>query len=206
MRAFTALLAGLVAGAAGLAGGRVLAALEDGKPAAGGCAIAVVDVGKVFMEIPAAKKVVQGLQADSDALKASLAAREGDVNKEIQDVEVRWTPGTTEYEQARKNLALKKAEIDWDRRAGGERLERKQVMEMARVYKEICAEAERIAAERGYACVLGYDPDPIQVEDKGQVLGRNELKLQMALRSVVWARKDVDLTADVVAALSKDGK
>ncbi len=203
MRTMAAVLTGVLFGAAGLAGGRVMAAFQDEpKPAAQAC-VAVVNVSRVFEKYPKAKNVVEALQKEAEDLKSNLTGRENDLNKEAQDVEARFTAGTAEYEKAQRSLALRKAEIDWDKRAGLALLARKQVTRMAAVYEEIRAESERIAAANGFACVLNHDPEPIQVEDKGQVMGSNELKLQMALRPVIWARRDLDLTPEVIDALGK---
>ena len=204
MRKIAVLLSGILVGAAGLAGGRVRAAFQDEpKAAAPAPCWAVVNVADVFEKIPRSKRVFQDLQAQVDLLKSSLTEREGKLNKDAQDVDARFTPGTPDYENRQRDLALLKAGIDWDKRAGLQNLARKQATGMAQVYREITAEAERIAGEKGFAGVLNFNPEPIQVEDKGQVITTQELRLQMNLRTVLWARKDLDLTKDVIEALSK---
>ncbi|MCK6481987.1 MAG: hypothetical protein L6R43_18140, partial [Planctomycetes bacterium] len=71
----------------------------------------------------------------------------------------------------------------------------------AALYREVAAESERIAGEKGFRIVLSMDDEPIVVEERGQVMGANDLKLQMALRTVVWCDGSVDITKDVTAAL-----
>lgn len=204
MRGFAAIVAGVVVGAAGLLGVRAAAAPEEGKaPAAAPC-FAVVNVAKVFAAIPRAKTVVEGLQHDADALKASLTERETDLSKRADDVENRLARGTPDYAAARRALAAEAASVEYDRKEGLKDIYRRQVQGMADIYRSVCAEAERIAGERGFSAVLNYDPEPIRIEERDQVMDMRDLRLQMALRPVLWARPDIDLTKDVIDALSRE--
>ena len=195
-------LAGALAGAAALAGGRVWASFEEGKPAAG-CTVAFVSIPRVFVAYPKAKKVLDDLNAEAEKRKGEFQDREQALKKDLQDLEARLTPGTAEFEEGRKRVEMKIAELQFDKKAATDLFVRRQVVSMAGVYREVCAEAERIAGEKGFACVLNFDPEPIQVEDRGQVMGQYEFKLQMALRTVLWARPDADLTGEVIEALAR---
>jgi Skp family chaperone for outer membrane proteins len=197
MRTPTALLTGALVAAASLAGGSALAARTP-PPA---CAVAVVDLARVFSEHARAKKFTDDLEKRQGELKVRVQKEEADLKKQAQDLEVRFEPGSEEYEKGRKAIELRIAELDYDLKRQGVNLQRQLVVEMAAVYKEVRAEAERIAKERGFTVALVYDREEIRVEERGQVLGPNELKLQMNLRSVLWADASVDLTQDVLAAL-----
>ena len=199
MRTVTAVVAGVLVGAASLAGGRAVAALQDAPPKT--ACVAFVDVNRVFQAYPRAKRIVEDLQKEADQLKASLAQRDQDLRKAAQDLDGRLEPGTAEYESGRRKIQLEIDALQYDRKSGLDSIVRKQVTGMAAVYKEVRTEAERIASEKGYAAVFNFDADDITVVEKGQYLNVNELKLQMALRPVLWARPDLDLTREVVAAL-----
>lgn len=205
MRTFTALAGGALAAVIGLAGGRVMAAFEDGAPAAKAApCVCTVNVGKVFEATPQSRKLQEGLQLEMDALKAAMAQREGELRKQAQDLEARLSPGTPEYEQERKKIELRIAELQYDQKRDVETLRRKQVTGMAAVYREIAAEAERIASAKGYRVALSVDDEPIAVEERGQVMAANDLKLQMALRTVIWADPALDITKEVIEALAAD--
>jgi len=192
MRTMAALAAGVVLGAAGFLG-----APAPCTP------VAFVNINQVFKSYPRANKLVQDLTAEAEKGKAELAGRDKDLNAAIADLRNKFDEGTPEYEQGRRKLTLAQAEVDYDRKAMLEAIVRKQVNGMAAVYKEVCAEAQRIAAAKGYSSVFNVDTDPITVEEKGQVLGVNELKLQLALRTAVWIDPAHDITKDVIEALSK---
>ncbi len=192
MRTMAAAAAGVVLGAAGFLG-----AQAPCTP------VAFVNINQVFQAYPRAKKLVQDLSAEHEKSKADLAARGDELRKAAQDIDTKFDPGTPEYEKGKRAVALAMDELKYDGKATVDAILRKQVTGMAAVYKEVCAEAQRIAAARGYACVFNMDSDPISVEEKGQILGVNELKLQMALRPAVWADPAHDITKDVIEALEK---
>jgi Skp family chaperone for outer membrane proteins len=202
MRAFTALAGGALAAVIGLAGGRVMASLQDGAAGAKAApCVCTVNVGKVFAV--RSKQLQEDLQAAMDAIKTTMGQREAELRKQAQDLEARLSAGTPEYETERKKIELRIAELQYDQKRDVENLRRKQVTGMAALYREVTVEAERIAAARGFAAVLSVDDEPIAVEERGQVMAANDLKLQMALRTVIWADPAVDITKDVIEALQK---
>lgn len=206
MRTGTAVAAGILFGLAGLAGGRALAALEEkpAAPAPAACTpVAFVNINRVFKEIPRAKKLVEDLTAEGKALTKALADREKDLRKKGEELAVKYDPGTPEYEKERRALELEMAGVQYDKRFGLEAINRKQAKGMAAVYREVCTHAELVAESKGFACVFNLDTDPVTVEDNGQVLGINELKLQLALRTALWSKPELDITTDVIAALNK---
>lgn len=209
MRTIAAVAAGILAGAAGLAGGRVLAALEDPKPAAAAAAaapctpVAFVNLTLVFKSSARVNKVQQTLTAQQDKQKEEIARRKQDLRKRYDDLQLKSDPGTEEYEKERRDIEMKGAEIDYDEKAAEAMNAHKVSFEMAGVYKDICAEVERIATARGFACVFNRDSDPIAVESRGHVISPEDLKTQIALRTAVWSKPELDLTKDVIEALNK---
>ncbi len=209
MRVWTILVAGAAVGVAGLAGMRAAASPEDPAPAAGnarpaGACVAFVNLNRAFQAHPGKKKLEETLQGDLDAINTSMESRKAELRKEAQDLEARFSPGTPEYQQGLKRIDLKKFEAEYEGKAALDLLRRKQVTGMASAYREIVAEAERIAGEKGYSAVASFDDEPLTVEDKGgQMATPNDLKFQIALRGVLWASPEVDITKDVIAALGK---
>lgn len=208
MRAWTALAAGAAIGTAVLAGVRAAEALQDSPapaPAARPACIALVNVSRAFQSHPRKKKLEETLQADLDAANAAMESKKSEIRKEAQDLEARYSPGTPEYQQGLKRIRAKEWEAEFDGKAAVELLKRKEVTALAEAYREIAAEAERIAKEKGFSAVANFDDEPIQVEDKatGQILRTSDLVLQIRLRTVLWASPEVDLTKEVIAALEK---
>ena len=208
MRAWTALAAGAAIGTAVLAGVRAAEALQDSPapaPAARPACVAFVNVSRAFQTHPRKRKLEETLQADLDAANAAMESKKAEIRKEAQDLEARYSPGTPEYQQGLKRIEAKKWEAEFDGKAAIDLLKRKEVTALAEAYREIAAESERIAKEKGYSGVLNFDDEPIQVEDRGtgQFLRTSDLVLQIRLRTVLWAGPDHDITKDVVAALEK---
>jgi Skp family chaperone for outer membrane proteins len=189
----TAVLAGLIGTGIG-----VLAAPMEAPTSS----VAFVNIGKCIQEVPSAKKLVDDLQADNDLLQDKIKTRAKELRDKEQDIEARLSPNTPEYTEARKQLALLAHELEWDQKSGLNDIKKRQVRGMAAIYKEIAAEASRVAEEKGFTAVLQAEIDPIQVEDEnGALISYTDLRLQMAMRTVVWNSEGVDITKDVIEAL-----
>jgi Skp family chaperone for outer membrane proteins len=207
MRASTSFVLGAVVAAAGLVTGGALAMQDPPPPPpapAKPVAVAFVDVGLALQALKRSQALVDGVKADGEALRADLTRRAEELKKRITDINAGLNPGTPEHEAEMRKIDLESRGIEWDEKAGRDRIEKKKVRGLARLYREVVAEAERIADERGFAALLHVDGEPIYEEDDmGRVLGSNDLKMQMALRGVLWCRKDVNITGEVIAALNK---
>jgi Skp family chaperone for outer membrane proteins len=198
MRTPTAVLAGALVAVVATSAGAALAS----RPAPA-CAVAVVDLRHAYSEHTRAKKLNESLRAQEEQIKARLQAEEGKLRKEIQDLEVRFAPGSEDYEKGRKDIEMKFAPVAYDLKRDQMRLARSQVQGMTAAYKEVITEAERIASERGYTCVLNFDHEEIAIEDGGKLLHPDAVSKQMIDRTTLWASGTVDLTKDVIEALSK---
>ena len=198
MRAPTAVLAGALVAVVATSAGAAFAS----RPAPA-CAVAVVDLSRAYAEHTRAKKLNESLLAQEEQIKARLQTEEGKLRKEIQDLEVRFAPGSEDYEKGRKEIEMKYAPVAYDLKRDQMRLARSQVQGMTAAYKEVITEAERIAGERGFTCVLNYDPEQIVIEEGGKLLHPDAVRKQMIDRTTLWASGSVDLTKDVVEALAK---
>ena len=199
MRTPTAVLAGALVAAVASSAGAALAS----RPAPPACALAVVDLARVYGEHTRSKKLTENLQAQDDALKARQQTEETKARKEIQDLEVRFAAGSDDFEKGRREIELRLAPILYDLRRDRERLVRTQLQAMAAAYKEILTEVERIATERGYTGAVNFDPSPIIVEEGGKILHGDAVRRQMMDRTTLWASPTVDITKDVIEALTK---
>ncbi len=102
-----------------------------------------------------------------------------------------------------KAIQMGIAEGEFDLKADLEALSRRQVRGFGAAYKEVCAEAERIARSKGCACLFNLHTDPIVIEEKGQVATMDDLQRQMAGRTALWAAPAMDITREVIDALNK---
>jgi Skp family chaperone for outer membrane proteins len=145
----------------------------------------------------------QALKDGAEALNARAQKEQAELKKQVQDLEARYDPASEEYEKGYRTLQLRLAELDFDLKREGQRLQERRSRNLANLYKEIAAEAERIAVEKGITCVLIRDGEDVQVEDQGKVLSAEAVRQQMILRTVLWADPALDLTKEVLAALQK---
>ena len=198
MRTPSAVLAGALVAVVATSAGAAFAS----RPAPA-CAVAVVDLSRAYAAHARAMKLNETLRAQEEQIKARIQTEEGKLRKEIQDLEVRFAPGSEEYEKGRKDIQMKYAPIAYDLDREKMRLARSQVQGMTAAYREVVTEAERIAGERGYTCVLNYDPEQIVIEQDGKLLHPDAVSKQMIDRTTLWASGTVDLTTDVIEALAK---
>jgi len=204
MRKLTAFVVGAAVALAGLAAGSATASRPEGPPGS----VAFVNIGKVFRKTPRLKHLEDGLNADDEALRTSLSKKAADLKKEAEDLETRFQRGTEEYARGRRDIERRSWDLERDQKEGREAIQRRLIKGMEAAYKEVAAEAERLASEKGYTAVMHVDDEPIEVEEpqSGQIINFTDLKLQMALRTVLWNSKAVDLTQDVVDALNKEAE
>jgi Skp family chaperone for outer membrane proteins len=194
------ILGAFVATAAAFAGRA--SAVQD-APKAAPAMVAVIDINKVIDALDRSKAFVDELKKDGEALRKEISAREEELKKRMTDVSARLNPGTPEYTAEVRKIELEKRAIEFDFEDGRAGLDRKKVKGHSRLYKQICAEAERIADERGYNVLVQMDGDPISEEgESGRIVGSNGLQLQMALRGILWTRKDNEITGAVIEALN----
>ncbi len=194
--------AALVVGVVGVAclSGEVLAR-RAGPPEGG---IGFVDLDRVLNESRAGRSLIARLQEESRILDESVRKRAKDLEQAYGDLKANFAPGTAEFQKGRKDLAQREWEIDFDRKSGLEALFSRQSEEMARMFRDIQAEAARIGESRKLAAVLQYDPSELDVRDRGgKVMGPDEVQFRMAARSVLWRAADVDLTEAVLDAVGR---
>lgn len=132
------------------------------------------------------KKITQ----DRDALKDKLERAKRSAQEELK-------PGTEEFRQRLKEIALMEAELQWFTETEGQKVERGLAESLRSIFGDIQVAVREVAEEKGLDLVLASDQLPPDTpENPAQV------RQHILLQKVLYWSPAVDITEDVVARLN----
>lgn len=108
-------------------------------------------------------------------------------------------PGTNEFEERRKQLAMLEAELQWFIDTEGQKIEQGLAGSLRSIYGDIQTAVRVVAEERGVDLVLAADQIPNEPPQS-----TTQVRQQIVLQKVVYWSPRMDLTDDVVARLNAD--
>lgn len=158
---------------------------------------AVVDVPAVSAGYLKTKDLEVQLERRNTALLQERTALHNKIERTGRSLQEELRPGTSEFEQRRKQLALYEAEMEWFVDSTGRMLEREVAGTLRSIYEDIHAVVRTIAKEKGIDVVVAADrlpPEPAQ----GSIQARQQIVMQKVL---YWSPR-VDLTEEVIARLN----
>lgn len=132
------------------------------------------------------KKVNQ----ERDAMKDKIERGNRSLQEELK-------PGTDEFRNRRKEIALMEAELQWFMETEGQKVERGLAESLRSIYNDIQATAREIAEEKKIDVVLAADQLPPDTPDSPQ-----QVRQHILLQKVLYWSPGVDLTQDVIARLN----
>lgn len=112
-----------------------------------------------------------------------------------------FKPGTGEYGERRKQLAMLEAELQWFMETEGEKIERHLASSLRSIYDDIQAIVGEVAKEQGIDVVLAADQMPEETPR-----ATTQARQQIVLQKVVYWSPRVDLTDEVVTRLNTEYK
>lgn len=112
-----------------------------------------------------------------------------------------FKPGTGEYGERRKQLAMLEAELQWFMETEGEKIERHLAGSLRSIYDDIQAIVGEVAKEQGIDVVLAADRMPEETPR-----ATTQARQQIVLQKVVYWSPRVDLTDEVVTRLNTEYK
>jgi len=131
------------------------------------------------------------LNKERDALREKIERTGRSLQEELK-------PGTQEYEQRLKQLAMYEAEMKWFVDSTGQRIEGELAGSLRMIYADIQIAVRSVAEKNGIDMVLAADRLP-QESPKTTAQARQQIVLQ----KVLFWNPSVDLTAQVVALLNQ---
>lgn len=157
------------------------------------------------VSIPAISEKYQktaDLEARFDVIRRRLSqdrdARKDKIERLKRSLQEELKPGTEEYSQRRKELAMEEAEMQWFVESEGQKVDHGLGDSLREIYQDIQASVREVAEEKGYDIVLASDQLPDAPADSAQ-----QVRQQILLQKVIYWNPRVDLTADVVAKLNE---
>lgn len=160
--------------------------------------IAVVNVPEVSEKYERTKdleshfdNVRKTLQQQRDELKQKAERMAKSLNEEFK-------PGTDEYRNRRKELAMLEAQLQYFVDSEGKQIEAELAESLRSIFGDIQTVIRAIAEEKGLDIVLVADAMPPGAPDTTQ-----QIRQQIILQKVLYANARVDITADVVARLNE---
>ncbi len=170
-----------------------------GQPdAMGSTRVAVVD-------IPAVSDRYEGtadLEAQFEVRRTQFNSRREEfrdkINRTGRALQEQLKPGTPEFDQRRKQLAMLEAELEWFTQSEGQKIEQGLAQSLHEIYLAIHAAVEEIAQERGIDVVLAADRLPVDPPQS-----TTQARQQIVLQKVVYWTPRVDLTEAVITRLNE---
>ncbi len=179
----------------------VVSAVISIRPALASPRIAVVNVAAVSEKY----QKTTDLEAQFDALRRRLG-QERDAMKDKLDranrsLQEELKPGTEEYRQRRRDIAIMEAELQWFIDNEGQKVEKGLAESLRNIFDDIQAAVREIAEEQGIEIVLAADRLPGDSPDSPA-----QARQMILLQKVLYWKPEVDLTEAVVARLNKNYK
>ncbi len=167
----------------------------------GSTRVAVVDVPAVSEQY---FKTAE-LEAQFERRRVSLNKERDELREKIErtgrSLQEELKPGTQEYEQRRKQLAMYEAEMQWFVESTGQRIEGELAKSLRMIYSDIQIAVRAVAEKNKVEVVLAADRLP-QESPRTTAQARQQIVLQKVL---FWS-PSVDLTAQVIAHLNQGHK
>ncbi len=179
----------------------LLAAALGADPAVASTKAAVVNIpvvsekyaktSELEAQFEAVRKKING---DRDALREKIERAKRSAQEELK-------PGTEEFRQRLKEIALMEAEFQWFTETEGQKVERGLAESLKSIFTDIQAAIREVAQEKGLDVVLAADQLPPETpENPAQV------RQHILLQKVLYWSPAVDITEDVVTRLNANYK
>jgi len=119
------------------------------------------------------------------------------VERTSRSLQEELKPGTEEYRQRRKELALFEAELQWFVESEGKKIEQDLAGSLKLIFMDIQAIVREVALEQGIDIVLAADQIPSNDPETP-----TQMRQQIVLQKVLYWSPHVDLTDAVVERLN----
>jgi len=171
-----------------------------GQPASGGfgsAKVAVVDIPLVSERYQKTKDLEAVFEQRRVAFSQERDALRDKIERTGRSLQEELKPGTTEFEQRRKQLALYEAEHEWYVETEGRKIEAGLAESLRSIYDDIRQVVGEVAEERGIDVVLAADRLPN--EPAGSATTARQ---QIILQKVIYWTPRVNITEEVIARLN----
>ncbi len=177
--------------------GQSAASARSNLAPAGSTKVAVVDVPSVSQRY----QRFADLEAHFEQQRVSFGQKRDAIRERIErttrSLGEQFKPGTNEFEERRKQLAMLEAELQWFVETEGQKIEQSLASSLRSIFHDIHTVVQEVAEEKGIDVVLAADRLP--EEPPGST---RQARQQIVLQKVVYWSPRVDLTDEVAARLN----
>jgi Skp family chaperone for outer membrane proteins len=163
--------------------------------------IAVVNVATVSEKYQKTKE----LEAQFEGLRKSLGQQRDAMKEKIERagkaLQEELKPGTDEYRQRRKEIAMLEAELQWFVESEGQRVEKGLAESLRSIFDDIQNCVREVAEQQGYQVVVAADHIPAESPDTP-----NQARQTILLQKVLYWRPEIDITDAVIGKLNQQYK
>jgi len=163
----------------------------------GSTRVAVVHVASVSEQYSRTRD----LEAQFESLRARLGqdrdAQRDRIERLKRSLQEELKPGSDEFRERRKELAIREAELQVFVETEGQKIEEGLKSSLRGIFSDIQAVVSEIATERGIDVVLAADRLPPENPDTP-----TQLRQQILLQKVLFWSPRVDITDEVIARLN----
>ncbi len=135
--------------------------------------------------------VRKSLGQQRDAMKEKIERAKGAIQEELK-------PGTVEFHQRRKEIAMMEAELQWFVESEGQKVEKGLAEALRSIFDDIHVCVKEVAEEQGIQIVLAADNVPAEAPDTP-----NQARQTILLQKVLFWKPEVDMTEAVLARLNQ---
>lgn len=159
--------------------------------------VAVVDVPAVSARYRRTADLENEFEKRRLKLNEQRDALREKIDRDNRSLQEQFKPGTSDFEQRSKELALSRAELEWFMDTEGQRIEADLAKSLRSIYRDIHTMVGQVAQEHGFDVVLAVDRLPDEIPKS-----TSQARQQIVLQKVVYWTPQVDLTEEVIARLN----
>jgi len=167
---------------------------QSGREATRVAVVSIPVVSEKYQKTGDLEAQFEGVRKRLNQEREAMRDRIDKLNRSLQE---ELKPGTEEYRQRVKELALLEAEMKWFVEAEGQKVEQGLSDSLREIYKDIQEAVRQIAEQKGLDIVLASDQVP-----EGRPESSTQVRQQILLQKVVYWNPRVDITEEVVTRLN----
>lgn len=165
-------------------------------PVSAQTSVALLDLAVVFENHPAFKSRLTQLKQDADGLQASVLQQRQALVKEQENLRLLYQPGSKEFKEKEKELAVKATQLEVD---SNDRMRELMIQEAQlhySVYSEVNKLVDEYCTQFDVRLVLRFNSNAVQPD-------KPESVMQQVNNAVVYYNPAKDITAAIVQRVSQ---
>jgi Skp family chaperone for outer membrane proteins len=131
--------------------------------------ICVLDVAKVFKDNPGFQSQMEGIRAEATRLKSTVESQLNELQEEAKQLD-QFQPNSDKRRELERDLVTKQADIQTRARQAEADLLTREAKIYLETYREMEQVVAKIAEENNISLVLRYESQPINQDDRADVI------------------------------------